>query len=413
VLDQVATQVRLRRRPVRLEVECAVEEAALDSALTGVAQKVNRKPRNAQVQVSDEDEVTVTPEVNGLTLDVPKSKAAMLAALKTPEATEVALTVTEEKPEVTKADLADLETVLSSYSTEFNSGQEDRTHNLTLAARALDRTVIKPGDTFSLNGIVGERTPQRGYRKAPIFGVGGTLIDDYGGGVCQVASTTYNAALLANIAIVERSCHIRTVKYVPLGRDAMVSYGSIDLKWRNSLPHAVLLVARVEGESLTVKLIGKRTDRCEVRIERSGVGVVEHGKKEVPDPKLEEGKREVEKPGWDGGRASVQRLVKVGDRWESNLSYSDYYPPQDDIVRVGKKKKPKPETTPSVPTTPGEEPSPDAGTAKDRDTVAPKGREAAAPQPDPATPKDRGPAAPRPRKPPRPKPARPNVPRVP
>ncbi len=257
LVDRIVTQLRLQQRPVRVRVECTVGEAILHAALAEIAHKVDRKPRDAQVEVSDKDQVSVTAEVTGVALDLERSKAALLAALTTPQATTVALAVNQKTPAVTKADLAQLETVLSSYTTHFNSGQESRTHNLTIAAKAIDRKVVKPGEVFSLNGIVGERLSSRGYRKAPIFGEGGTLIDDYGGGVCQVASTTYNTALLADMAIVERGPHIRTVTYVPLGRDAMVSYGSMDLKWRNSLDHPVLVITRVEGESLTVKIIGK------------------------------------------------------------------------------------------------------------------------------------------------------------
>jgi len=364
LLDRVGSQLRLRQRPARVRVECAIEEAALDGALAGIARKVDHKPRDAQVEVNDKDEVSVTPEVMGVALDLARSKAALLTALTTPNAGTVPLVVNQEKPAIVKADLADLETVLSSYTTHFNSGQEDRTHNLTLAAQAMNHTLVKPGDVFSLNGIVGERSPSRGYRKAPIFGEGGTLIDDYGGGVCQVASTTYNAALLADMAIVERGPHIRTVTYVPLGRDAMVSYGNLDLKWRNSLDHPVLVVTRVEGESLTITLIGKRTDKREVRIERSGVAGIGHGRKEIKDPNLEEGKKQLDKPGWDGGQASVQRLVKVDGKWKCDLSYSDSYPSQSDVVKVGAKKKPKPGVVPAVPgePTPGTEPPAEGST---------------------------------------------------
>ncbi len=389
LVDRLGAQIRLRQRPVRIAVGCQVSAAALDEALGEVAKKVNRPPKNAQVDIGGNDQVNITPEVVGVAVDLAKSKAELLKALTTPKATQVALTVKEQKPSITKQDLAYLETVLATYTTHFNSGQEGRTRNLTLAAQAINRTLLKPGDIFSLNGIVGERLPSRGYRKAPIFGDGGTLLDDYGGGVCQVSSTTYNAALLADMAIVERSPHIRTVTYVPLGRDAMVSYGGVDLKWRNSFEHAVLLLSSVDGESLTVTIIGKRSDKREVRIDRSGVASIGHGTREIKDPNLDEGKRERDKPGWDGGQASVTRLVKVGDKWKSDLSYSDSYPGQSDVVRVGTKKKEKPETKPGVPTVPGlEGPAGEAPPADDTKAPAdtkPKPATTPKPKPKPGT----------------------------
>jgi vancomycin resistance protein YoaR len=402
LLQRLGTQLKLRGHPVHVAVACQVAEAALDQALGEVAKKVNRPPRNARADISGDDQVKITPEIVGVAVDVAKSKAALLKALTTPRATQVALTVTERKPSVTKEDLAYLETMLSSYTTRFDSGQEGRTQNLTLAAQAMDHTVIKPGGVFSLNGIVGERLPSRGYRKAPIFGEGGTLIDDYGGGVCQVTSTTYNAALLADMAIVERSPHIRTVTYVPLGRDSMVSYGGVDLKWRNSLEHPVLVLAQVDGRSLTVTIIGKRTDKREVRIERSGVATIDHGRHEVKDPNLDEGKHELEKPGWNGGQASVRRLVKVGDKWKCDLSYSDSYPRQDDVVRVGTKKKPKPGAQPTVPTVPGAE-APGGESTSPTDTTSavgaepqPKAGAAVKPKPSPRSRRPRPQPAPKP-----------------
>ncbi len=362
LVERLTTQWKLRREPVHIEVECRVDQRSLDAKLADIATMVNKPPRDAQVSVDDSDEVSITPHVNGLVVKLEESKAALLDALRRPYAREAKLVVQEQKPNITEEDLSHLEVVLSSYMTRFNPGQTNRSHNLRLATETLSKTVVMPGEVFSVNGIVGERTPERGYKRAPIFRDGGQLFDDYGGGLCQVSSTVYNAALLANMSIVERSNHNRVVTYVPLGRDAMVNYGSIDMRWRNSLKHPVLVLGRVEGDELTIKLIGKRTDKVEVRIERWNVATTPPPDKEIKDPELEEGKRVVEEKGWSGGRASVRRLVRIGNEWKANWSYSDSYPPGPNKIRVGTKKKDEKPEEPRIPRVPEDadrEPAPE------------------------------------------------------
>jgi len=368
LIDRLATQWRLRRRSVDIKVQCRVDDRSLDAMLADIATQVNRPPRDAQVSVSEDDEVTVRPHAKGVVVNLARSKAELLQALQKPEARQAQLVVEEQEPGIKTDDLAHLEVVLSKYTTRFNPGQVARSHNLRLATETLNKTVLMPGDVFSLNEVVGERTSRRGYRKAPTFRNGGQLFDDFGGGLCQVASTVYNAALLTNMTIVERRNHGRVVAYVPLGRDAMVNYGSTDLRWRNSLKHPVLVLGRVEGDELTVKIIGKRSDKVEVRIERSNVGLVPPGDKETKDPELEEGKRVVEEKGWSGGTASVSRLVKDGNQWKRNLSYTDRYPSGPNKVRVGTKKKAEEAAEPRIPRVPEDadaEP-PAAGEARGR-----------------------------------------------
>lgn len=365
LVERLSTQWKLRRRPIDIEVQCRVDDRSLDAMLADIATHVNQPPRDAQVSVSEDDEVTIRPHAKGVVVNLARSKTRLLQALQQPEAREAKLVVEEQEPDITADDLAHLEVVLAKYTTRFNPGQVSRTHNLRLAAETLNETVVMPRDVFSVNEIVGERTPERGYRKAPTFRNGGQLFDDYGGGLCQVASTVYNAALLANMTIVERRNHGRVVTYVPLGRDAMVNYGSTDLRWRNSLKHPVLVLGRVEEDELTAKIIGKRSDQVDVRIERSNVGLIPPGDKEIKDPELEEGKRVVEEKGWSGGTASVSRLIKAGSEWKRNLSYTDHYPSGPNKVRVGTKKKTEEGGQPRIPRVP-----------EDADAEPPTGEEA-------------------------------------
>lgn len=136
---------------------------------------------------------------------------------------------------------------IGQYVTYFNSGNKSRTHNISLAAKAIDNHVVFPNETFSFNKVVGMRTPDKGYMKAPVI-VRGELSEGVGGGICQVSSTLFNAVDRAGLEIVQRYSHSRRVPYVPPGRDATVSWGGPDLRFQNKYNQPVLIRAKRHGE---------------------------------------------------------------------------------------------------------------------------------------------------------------------
>lgn len=148
---------------------------------------------------------------------------------------------------------------LGSYTTKYNQWQTGRAHNVALAAKAIDGIVIHPGREFSFNGIVGSRNESRGYQNAPVI-VEGEYQDGIGGGVCQVSTTVFNAALLANLEITERFAHSKPTGYVPNGMDATVYYGVLDFKFRNNYSSPVEIHASAENGKLDVSIWGRKDD---------------------------------------------------------------------------------------------------------------------------------------------------------
>jgi vancomycin resistance protein YoaR len=144
---------------------------------------------------------------------------------------------------------------LASYTTQFAASNTNRSTNLRLAIQAINGKVVQPGQTFSLNNATGRRTAAKGYKNAIIF-VGGKQVYDLAGGVCQVSSTLFNAALLSNMTIVSRYNHSASVTYVPKGRDAAVAYDAgKDFKFKNNLSVPVKIVASYNPSgSITVQI---------------------------------------------------------------------------------------------------------------------------------------------------------------
>ena len=131
-----------------------------------------------------------------------------------------------------------------------------RTNNLILASKAVDGTIVLPGEVFSFNATVGMRTAEKGYQEAEIYAAGGVSMPGIGGGVCQVASTIYYACLLADLETVERHPHMFFSAYVPGGMDAAISYGVQDYKFRNNTPYPIRIDASVSGGQVHVTLVG-------------------------------------------------------------------------------------------------------------------------------------------------------------
>lgn len=149
--------------------------------------------------------------------------------------------------------------MLSTYSTKYAVSNKNRTTNLILAANKINGTVLMPGETFSYNKVVGERTIAAGYKEAPIY-VSGQVVDGLGGGICQITSTLYNAVVYANLEIVERSNHQFVPSYVTASRDATVVYGSIDFKFKNNRDYPIKLVCSVANGIANFQIFGLKSD---------------------------------------------------------------------------------------------------------------------------------------------------------
>ncbi|MCR8848766.1 VanW family protein [Rossellomorea sp. SC111] len=155
-------------------------------------------------------------------------------------------------PKVDSEILAHIRTQkIGQYVTFFNNHNEERTQNITLATKKINNAVVFPGEVFSFNGVVGKRTKEKGYKKAPVI-VRGELSEDIGGGICQVSSTLYNAVDQAGVTILERYHHSKRVPYVPKGRDATVSWYGPDFTFKNAYNQPILIRAKIIGGQVII-----------------------------------------------------------------------------------------------------------------------------------------------------------------
>ena len=145
--------------------------------------------------------------------------------------------------------------LMASYQATLPDPILDERHNISLAADYLRGAVVKPGEVFSLNTRIGWRSAQRGFKPGPMYS-GNRIVPTVGGGVCKIASVSYNVAVLANQEIIERQPHSMTVPYVPPGQDATISYGTKDFKFRNKTNGPILIWAKNTGDTLYMAFYG-------------------------------------------------------------------------------------------------------------------------------------------------------------
>ena len=221
------------------------------------------EPRDAYF--ADDGSFTVIDDVVGCTFDVAGAKEAWQKA-GLMDAVEIPLTITE--PAVTGESLRGLlfRDVLGYQTTVFASSGENRINNIKLAASKLDGLVLMPGEVFSYNETIGQRTKEAGFLEAGAY-ADGEVVQEIGGGICQVSSTLYCATLFANLETVARTNHYFRVDYLPIAYDATVSWPSPDFKFRNNREYPIRIIAYTTNDTdLTVEIHGTNVDGSYVEL---------------------------------------------------------------------------------------------------------------------------------------------------
>ena len=237
-------------------VTVSFDETALKAAVDTFADANDMLPVNASVAYNkSENKIDFSSEKSGRTIN----RDALLSALLDAKGGETMEAPAEEKPaEVTLADVQAHYVLRSTYTTNYSKSNSNRKENIRHGAMdLLTGTVVHPGEVFSMNGCLGTRKKDGHWKIATAFQQG-KHVKEYGGGVCQISSTLYNAAVLSDMEIVFRQNHSMPVDYVDRGRDATInSIGNIiDFKFRNSSKEDILIIARANGKTLTIEIWG-------------------------------------------------------------------------------------------------------------------------------------------------------------
>ena len=300
---------------------------------------VGREAADATFKTSN-GSVSIIPSKTGIGPDIKALSVGLTQILKdatgASRAIELRTRLTLPKRSTEAARAMGIKTRISTFTTTYGSGNRPRVNNIHTLGNALDGTLVAPGATFSFNGAIGERTAAKGYQTAAAI-VDGKLVPQLGGGICQVGTTMFNSVFLSGFPVLERRNHSFYISHYPTGRDATVSWGGPDLKFKNDGASWLLVSVSYTDSSITISLYG--TDPGYTVSSTTGpfTDVRPIPVEQTPDPTLTKGAKVVQDQGQTGRTCVVKRIVSKGGTVVRTDTFRSVYKPVAQVVRVGTK----------------------------------------------------------------------------
>ena len=317
-LEEMARGIRARHDDgCTFEVSRRLFDPAMLREVTdSIAAKYTKQAVDATITNFDfsKRQFTFSPEEEGSYVDAQKLYE-QASNLMMNGGGEINVEITPVHPSVTMESVSSRYGMITQAVTRASSSSRDRLTNIRLACSSINGAVVKPGATFSFNGRVGPRTEAKGYRVATVY-QDGEVAEDFGGGICQVSTTLWNAAMKADCELVERHNHSIPVNYVDKGKDATVSYTSQDMKFKNTSSQPMCIVAYVnESKRVIVEIYGLLPENGEyIKIEGKVTKTIP-----LPDPVytrnplLDSGQRVTTSEGRKGYKATTYRIYYTAD----------------------------------------------------------------------------------------------------
>lgn len=316
-----------------MNIRYKVDGPMAESYFLNYAKAMGQVGTNATITLEG-DKVVHQPAKVGRKLDVTATMKRLQEQLQEGKVETLELVINESaQPTITDKDLVSITSILGSFTTYFDGSNTSRAHNIHLASQKIHQTFIPAGGIFSFNQVVGERTPEAGYDDAPVF-MGGRLVPGIGGGICQVSSTLFNAALLSGMDIVERDTHFAPVSYIPVGLDATVAWGYIDFQFKNPYSHPIYVIAEEGAGYVTITILGAKEDVPQ------SVTITKGKEQKIPNKKIEKindtvKEETIEEPGHEGISVDTTRTIVYGDGRSSTYTFNSYYEPVDTVLVTG------------------------------------------------------------------------------
>ena len=339
LIQQYKTEKKLASAPVELELDTEVDSARVKDFVDTQCQGMTAEPQDAAISRVD-GKFIITDSVAGRTVDVAATEAALNEALAggLKEPVQVTAQIKEQEPAITKEDLSTITDVLGTYTTDFSSSGSARSTNLSVGAEKINGHVLMPGEVLSGYQCLQPFTNANGYKTAAAY-ENGQVVDSIGGGVCQIATTLYNAALEAEVEIVQRQNHSMIVTYVKPSRDAAIAGTYKDIKIKNNYSTPIYVEGYTANRKLTFTIYGKETRPANRKVEyvSETLGTTSPGEPQlIVDNSLAPGQQVKVQSSHTGLRSRLWKVVTVdGVEKERTLLSTDSYNASKAIYRVG------------------------------------------------------------------------------
>lgn len=341
-LDRFKKIQSLKNNTEDIELESLYDFSKVRPIVKEISEKINIDSKDAEFDFNGGN-IKIKEEIVGRTLN--EDKLAELIEKNVEELGEIDLPVDIINPDYTKEFYSAINGIIGEYSTSFKGSSFGRIENIKLSAKALSNRLLLPGEELSYNKTTGPRQKQFGYMEAPVI-IAEDLTPGIGGGVCQTSTTLYNALLLADMKILERSPHSIAPAYVPKGQDAAVATGYLDLVFRNDYDFPVYTLSKVVGDRLYFYIYGDtRKKNYTVKIEPEILEKIDYNITETLDETVAPGERKLVQDGRTGYKVKTYKtIIRDGKIINKTPITSDYYRERNYIYKVG----PAPTSTPST-----------------------------------------------------------------
>jgi vancomycin resistance protein YoaR len=312
------------------EYRLALDHEFLERRTLPLARPFLSKPVDARFKAKGK-RVRVVPGRPGTRVDAAALEAAVLSGARS-----IPLPLTKLTPRFTTQDAYALgiRQRVSTFTTDMGESSANRIWNVQLLGRYLDGTILHPGQTFSYNKVMGPRTIERGFREGQMIW-NGVLVPSIGGGVCQTATTIFNAAFEAGLPIKDRLNHSFYISHYPLGRDATVSWGGPDLVFRNDLDHAILIKAHGTATTFTVSFYGTKQKRKVVSSTSAPTNYTQPKLQYAIDPSAPRNSVRTASGGGPGFDVNVDRKVYEDGKLIREDDFFTRYTPQNPTAIYG------------------------------------------------------------------------------
>lgn len=327
------------QKQYRLEV--TYNNNSINNFTQSIEKEINKNPINAEVNIeSTTGKLNINEGKEGLKVKTGELQNEIKEAIhyKSGQDSSIAVPIELIKPAVTADKLSTINSNISSFSTSYSSSSIERSHNIELAASFINGKILMPGETFSFNDNVGERTGERGFMEAPVI-VNNKIESGYGGGICQVSSTLYNAILLAGMNATERTHHSLPSSYVKLGMDATVDWNNIDFKFKNTFDYPIFIEMNTKDRVLNVNIYSNSAMlKKKYTVLNNIYETVNSNTTLVNDSTLALGRNTVIQNAYKGFKVKVIRnTYENGNMTGSEIISNDFYTPVNGIIKIGNK----------------------------------------------------------------------------
>ena len=317
-----------------LDYDYTFSENKLNDYIDCLGKEVYKRPINSYIKVMDDDNIIVSNDKDGYKINKPELKAIIVGKIKSLDCNEEIIPITSIKANYLYEDLIKIDTVLGRFETFFNPNNENRCNNIRLAARATNNVILKEGEIFSFNDKIKNSYLSKYFKEATII-INGKKDKGLGGGMCQVSTTIYNAALYSGLKILNTKNHSIPSAYIEKGRDATVSQGYIDLKFSNKYNTPVLINNKVYENKIVSTIYGSRKDAKDIKVITKTVEELPNKIVIKNSDKYDLGEKVIEQEGRKGYKVETYRIYKYGDCESKEYISQSYYPPQDKIIVNG------------------------------------------------------------------------------